>query len=176
MDSSTSALQQLRAALLGRGGASIGPAPDKRSALQLHSLPAYEEALVSRIAPLCEVLYLTMVVDGDEGALEYQVLRGAVRWLTDGDVPSHVLDQLVQRFRAHLSEQEPFTRVIAVAAQLAAQREDAEAAFSMAVALASADNALSATELSFLLELRDLLGIERGRGLDILTEALHHSS
>lgn len=176
MDWTTTALQELRAALLGKGTISKAPPSDKRTALRLNCLPAYEEALVARIAPLCEVLYLTMVVDGNEASLEYQMLRGAVRWLTDGDVPNHVFDELVQRFRHQLQREDPFTRIVSVAAQLADQRSEAEAAFALAVALASAASPLSARELSFLLELRDLMGIEKGHGMDLLHQALHPSS
>lgn len=172
----TTALQSLRAALLGKGEINPAPLSAKRTALRLNSLPAYEEALVARIAPLCEVLYLTMVVDGKEASLEYKMLRGAVRWLTDGDVPNHVFDELVQRFRCQLEQEDPFTRIVSVAAQLADQRHEAEAAFALAVALASADTPLSARELSFLLELRDLLGIEKHQGADLLHQALHSSS
>jgi len=168
------ALHELQSALLGRGGPSLVPtspgAVRERSRLRLDSLPAYHEALVARIAPMCEILYLTMVVDGSEGAREYRVLRGAVRLLTDGEVPSGVLDELLQRFRS--DSDDISSRLAMAGARLAGNREDAEAALILSVALASADGPLTSAEQSFLTEVADVLGISHKHRQQLLQEAL----
>lgn len=167
------ALHELQSALLGRGGPSIAPHSPTRAGLRLDSLPAYHEALVARIAPLCEILYLTMVVDGSEGVREYRVLRGAVRLLTDGEVPSGVLDELLQRFRSATHGEEDIRSRIALAgARLAGHREDAEAAFVLSVALASADGPLTPAEQRFLAELADVLGATSATSQALLQQAV----
>lgn len=166
------ALHELQATLLGRGGFmpyTYSP-PSRRQ--RLDSLSSYHEALVARISPLCEILYLTMAVDGSESTQEQRVLQGAVRLLTEGELPPDVLNELLQRFRAAmLADDDVHTRLALLGAQLAGHREDAEAAFLLAVAIASADGPLSIAERNFLAELAAVLGVNKAHGQQLLQEA-----
>jgi hypothetical protein len=168
LDSET--LARLRDELQKRGArASIPPAPG--ASPPPHESSPEVRALVQRLAPVCEVLYLLMLADHARDAREHEVLRGAVRALTDGVIRSATVDAMLARFDAAEKAQGRAARLAQVTAQLAADREDAEAAFVLAAVMAIADEAPDDAERRLLDELREQLGISRRRAWELLGEA-----
>jgi hypothetical protein len=165
LDSAT--LTRLRDELRDRGARPSLPPPAGVSA------PAAETctdvlAIMERIAPICEVLYLLMV---DHDARELEVLRGIVRALTDGKLKTLVLEGMLARFEAALAAHGREHRLAQVAGQLAADRQDAEAAFVLASVMAIADELPNEHERRMLSELREQLGISPARAQALLGEA-----
>lgn len=129
-------------------------------------------AVVQRVSPMCEVLYLLMVADDRHDPRENEVLRGAVRALTDGALRSHEIDDMLGVYAARLQEESRQDRLEQVTAQLALDRSDAEAAYTLAAAMVIADERPDQREKAMLEELRDLLAISRARAHTLLGEVL----
>jgi tellurite resistance protein len=127
-------------------------------------------ATMERIAPICEALYLLMVVDEASDAREQEVLRGTARALSDGVLKTAVIDGMLARFQAALEVHGRERRLAQVTAQLAADRHDAEAAFVLASVMAIADETPNERERSLLEELREQLGIPAARAGVLLGE------
>lgn len=164
------ALTRLRDELLQRGGRqSLAPEPGPGG--RVHASAAEVHAVMQRVAPLCEVLYLLMVADGQSDTDELDLLRGAIRALTDGALRSSFIDALLSRFEAALLAHGRQQRLEQVAAQLSADREDAEAAFTLAAVMTIADRSSSLVERATLDELRELLGISPQRAQVLLGAA-----
>jgi tellurite resistance protein len=127
-------------------------------------------AIMERVAPICEVLYLLMVADGACDAREQEVLRGSARALTDGVLKTGVIEAMLARFAAALDAHGRDTRLLQVTGQLAADRQDAEAAYMLASVMAIADETPDAREHGLLEELREQLGISSARARVLLGE------
>lgn len=170
LDSET--LARLRDELLQRGGrASLPPPPPLGPTSGRVVFPPDVAAVMQRVAPMCELLYLLMVADQESNAREDDVLRGAIRALTDGALRTSAIDALLTRFQAGLEVQGRDARLAQVTGQLAADREDAEAAFTLAAVMVIADDQRNEIEDSLLAETRELLGISAKRADVLLGEA-----
>ena len=159
-------LSRIRDELRHRGERRSTPPPSAASA------PTPEEnAIAQRVMPFCEVLYLLMVADEQPDARELDVLRGAVRALTNGRLGSPAIDRQLARFQSALAMQGREQRLTELTGQLAADRQDAEAAYMLAAVMAIADETPDDREQAMLEELRELLGISARRAHTLLGEA-----
>lgn len=169
MELDPDALQRLRRALLERGRPSLMPPPGSKPTSDAPLLLSDEaQAAVERVAPICELMYLMMSADGRGSRVEREVLRGAVRALTDGQLRSATIDAMLARFDEALAREGQQERLNHVANRLAADRADAETAYSLAAALALADGGANARELALLDELGELLGLSRERRAELV--------
>src|SRR5689334_24865156 len=118
------ALSRLRHALRERGQPSLVPPPPAASPGPDTASP---EALAAeaRVAPICELLSLMMTADGSATGPEREVLRGAVRALTDGALRSADIERMLAGFDERRAREGRAARLEHVAAQLAADRSDA---------------------------------------------------
>ena len=169
LDSET--LARLRDDLLRRGERTSLPPTTPAEAARGARLTPDVVAVMQRVAPLCELLYLLMVADDESDVRERDVLRGAIRALTDGALRTGAIDVMLTRFQAQLQAHGRESRLAQATAQLAADREDAEAAFTLAAVMVIADADPAAQEAQLLSEIRDLLGISRARADLLLGEA-----
>jgi tellurite resistance protein len=128
-------------------------------------------AVVQRVAPMCEVLYLLLLADEQHDAREHGVLRGAIRALTEGALRTQDIEGMLSRFDRGLAHQSREDRLAQVTAQLAADRSDAEASFTLAAVMAIADDLPDQREQQMLEELREQLGISKKRAQILLGEA-----
>lgn len=128
-------------------------------------------ALMDRVAPICEALYLVMVADGESDAGEIKSIRGALVTLTAGGLSSRAVDSMLGGFEAAVAEQGWQERLMQVAGKLSADREDAEATLALAAAVAMADGSVASAEETLLVELSEWLGISRKRAAVILDTA-----
>jgi tellurite resistance protein len=126
------------------------------------------QALLERVAPMCEALYLTMVADGRSEEHEIESIRGAIVTLTAGALSTDTIESLLQRYATAAVEQGREERLTLVAAQLSADREDAEATLMLAAAVAVADGSVADPEERLLTELCSWLGISSSRAAVIL--------
>jgi tellurite resistance protein len=147
----------------------VTPASARRSISTQELGPSDREAILSRVAPMCEVLYLLMAADDHVDGREYITLRGAIRALTDGALGTSALNGLLARFESQLEREGRTVRLGKVAAELSADRADAEAAYMLAAAVAIADENTDLRESELLDELGDLLGISPKRRRQLIT-------
>jgi tellurite resistance protein len=127
-------------------------------------------AVVQRVAPMCEVLYLLLVADERHDPREYEVLLGAIRALTDGALRKQDIEGMLARFDDRLKHHTREQRLEQVTAHLASDRSDAEAAFTLAAAMVIADETPDQREKAMLQELREQLGISGKRARALLGE------
>jgi tellurite resistance protein len=132
--------------------------------------PADTLAIVQRVAPMCEVLYLLMIADEHSDQRELEVLRGAIRALTENALRTPVIDGMLERFEAGANQFGREARLAQVAALLSADRQDADAAFTLAAVMAIADESPDDQERAWLEELRVMLGIKPARAAELLGE------
>jgi len=166
LDSAT--LLELRDQLRLRGERPSLPSGPPRPADEPLSSDA--SAVVQRVAPMCEVLYLLLLADGQHDAREHGVLRGAIRELTDGALRTQDIEGMLARFDTVLARQSREERLAQVTAQLSADRSDAEASFTLAAVMVIADDRPDEREQQLLEELREQLGISPKRARTLLGE------
>ena len=90
--------------------------------------------LARRVRPFAEVMYLVVAVNSDVGERERDVLRGALRTLTDNLLSSAVLDRMLGEFEAARATEGLEPRLDAVASALYGDPADAELALELATA------------------------------------------
>jgi len=166
LDSAT--LLELRDQLRQRGERLSLPSEPPRKAGE--PLSADASAVVQRVAPMCEVLYLLLLADEQRDVREDEVLRGAVRALTEGMLRTADIDGMLARFDAGLAHQSREHRLELVTAQLSSDRSDAEATLTLAAVMVIADETPDRREQAMLEDLRQLLGIPTPRAKLLLGE------
>jgi tellurite resistance protein len=115
--------------------------------------------LARRVRPFAEAMYLVIAVDSDVGERERDVLRGALRTLTDNLLSSAVLETMLGEFESARASEGIEQRLDAVASTLYWDPNDAELALELAIAAAEVDGRLDAREQSILHALAGRLGI-----------------
>jgi uncharacterized tellurite resistance protein B-like protein len=171
---SNSTLQKLRDQLRKRG---------QRPSLALPEAPASPEVAeamlaVSEYGPLCEAMYLMMSADGRVTDDERDVLRGALRNLSDDQLRGAQIEALVDAAAKSVAERGREERLQGVVLALQNDRARAEVAFVLAAAIAFADNAIADEENETLNRLAEGLQIDEttaARLLDDVEEDLAKS-
>ncbi len=125
-------------------------------------------AAVERIAPLAEVLYLVMAADGEIALAERATIRNAIGVLTDDLLRREEVDDLMNRLDASLASQGRDARLEMLASSFALNKQDAEAAFSLAAAVALSDGQVSCDEQQLAEEMRRYFGIPERRAAALL--------
>lgn len=148
-------IERLRATLLRRGMVVSRPPPP------LSSKPWKPEELelARRVRPFAEAMYLVIGANSDVGDRERDVLRGALRTLTDGVLSSAVLERMLQEFEAARAAEGTEARLDAVASALYWDATDAELAVKLSIAAAEVDGQLDAREQSVVHALATRVGI-----------------
>ncbi len=166
MDLDTPAVRRLRDRLLEER-----PAGDSHLAEEAHvkdELTPEQEAALERVGPLIEVLYLTMAADGAMQAPERKAIRNAIGVLTDDLLPEAAVVGFLDWLEEVLVQQGRETRLEAIATRFALDKQDAEAAFTLAAAVALSDGHLDCSERELAEQLRRYFGIPRERAVALL--------
>lgn len=160
MNVDTPLIHRLRAHLLGLSRHSI---PPQHGATAASESSPEEAAVIERFRPFAELFYLVATADGHVDTQERAVMVGAFRALTGGRVRGNTLEALHRELQTLVENQGTESRLEAVCAHLAADREEAELAFTLASAVALADHDFDASEQSLLKQLASWLGISASR-------------
>ena len=98
IDSST--VRRLRNMLLERAGlqSARDGGGDGVARLALDETAPEVQALIQRIAPMCEVLYLVMIADGESDANEVEAIRGAIATLTAGGLRPQAIESMLRGY------------------------------------------------------------------------------
>jgi tellurite resistance protein len=123
----------------------------------------------ARFEALFEAMYLMIMADGEVAEEEREVLRGAVRGLTNNAVRTAHIEKLFERM-GELSKQGVSARLAAIAPVLKEDPALLEAAFTLASAVAFADDEIKDEENELINELAEVLEIEAGRAEELLNQ------
>jgi tellurite resistance protein len=125
-------------------------------------------AVTAEFGPICEAMYLMMSADGKIGGDEREVLRGALRNLSEDSVRSAHIEAMLEEAAKNVAEQGREARMREVIAQLHEDPARSEVAFVLAAAIAFADNAIADEENEALNLFAEGLGIDDSRANELL--------
>lgn len=166
MNLNTSLVQRLRAALVESGRL----APLEEAAAWRQPGPEAHDAALERFYPFAETLYLVMTIDGESDTAELDAIRGAMRILSNGLLPDGTLDAIFQRCRERAAAHGAGACLREVGARLSSDRLDRETAFTLAAAVALADDELLSAESALMRDICEWFGISSRRAQALLQD------
>lgn len=167
----TATIRRLRDALLQSGRREAAVVSSAFGTLARAGILSDEEReAVARISPLAEAMFLMMSADGKITAHEREAVRGAVRGLTDNLLQDGTIDVLLEGFERIAKAEGRESRLRSIAESLADQPSDAEGAFSLAAAVALADDDVAAEERALVNQMAAWFGIAPDRATEILDQ------
>ncbi len=128
------------------------------------------QASINRVAPFVETLYLVMIADGHIESREKEAITGAISMLTHGFLAENALVGILQASEAEVSRCGVEGRLQMLGAILSADRQDREIAYTLAAAVALADNTLAQQEGSILDSIAEWYGVSQRRREEILRQ------
>jgi tellurite resistance protein len=128
-----------------------------------------------RFEALFEAMYLMIEADGEVAESEREVLRGAVRGLTDNAVRSVHIEKLIEECRERAKDGTK-ARLAAIAPTLKEDPALVEAAFSLAAAVAFADQDIKDAENDLINDLADALDLDGERAEQLLNQLEQESA
>ena len=128
------------------------------------------ETLMAEYGPLCEAMYLMMSADGAVGDDEREVLKGALRNLSNDAIRTTHMDAMLEAAGKHVADDGRDAVLGDVVAQLHEDKARAEVAFVLAAAIAFADNAIADEENETLNAFAEGLGIDEARANQLLDD------
>lgn len=129
-----------------------------------------EAAALNRIEPLAESMFLMMAADNKLTDHERDVVRGAIRGMSDDVIRSGTINVMLETFQRRLQEHGRDERLREIAAELADEPAEAEGAFALAAAVALADDEVADEENVFINQLAEWFGISSARAMEILDQ------
>ena len=167
----TATITRLRDALLQSGRRpSIVLSPAYETLARSGLLSPEETAAIERIDPLAETMYLMMTADGNVSDVEKDALRGAIRGLADNLIRTGTINVMLETFGRKIQEHGREMRLREIADALSDNPHEAEAAFSLAAAIALADDSVHESENEFINQLAEWFGISAKRANEVLDE------
>lgn len=128
-------------------------------------------ALLRRVEPLAETLYLVMMADGEPASEERRALSAAVNLLTGGRIAAPDLDLMLEGFAEGLRRDGLEGRIARLGGHLAADPQSREAAFVLAAAMVLADQRIDIGEHRVMVWVREYFGVS-DRRMAALLESL----
>jgi tellurite resistance protein len=125
---------------------------------------------IAEYGPLCEAMYLMMSADQSISLEERNVLRGALRELSDGSVRSNHIDAMLEQAEKDVAREGRARRLEAVATSLRDDACRAEVALVLAAAMAFADGAVADEENEMLSDLAERMGIDEVKASSLLDD------
>jgi len=133
-------------------------------------LPEEEQAAVLAIEPGVEAMFIMMAADGIVGDEEYEVIRGAVRELTEDAIHTQTLNAMLDGFKQALAKDGQDERIRDVARRLVDDTQGQENAFVLAAVVAFADGVIADQENEVLNDIAAALGLTEHRATELLDE------
>ncbi len=162
LDIDTDTIRRLRDALLAEA--------DLQSAPGESHIDSRRQAALARVAPFAETMYLVMIADGHHAPEEIASLRGAIRILAGDLITAEDLDGLLASCEAAARERGPATLLQVLGSRLCADRSDRETAFTLAAAVALADDEVAEAEMALLDDVAEWFGVSSKRATQLLGE------
>ena len=161
MNLDTDTVRRLRDALLDRQGLARQDGEPSTGAARSASL--------ARVAPFVETMYLVMMADGRAEAAERTAIAGAISILTRGVLDEDAVATLLRDCEARAAQEGVQPRLQALGARLSADRADAETAFSLAAAIALADQSVDQREHALIENLTEWFGLSPKRATALIS-------
>jgi hypothetical protein len=161
LDIDTDTIRRLRDSLIdapASEGAESGP----------RTTDAMKSAIVRRLEPFAETMYLVMVADGETDPVELDALIASLGILCGGRLSEEELRAMVDGFGAGTRPGGPEARIAQLGAMMSRDRDDREMAFTLAAVIALADDAVASGEHSMLELVGEYYGISSKRATEIL--------
>jgi uncharacterized tellurite resistance protein B-like protein len=140
-----------------------------RPSAQLEDPFAGDEDAQRRFRALFEVMFLMIAADGVVAEEEFEVLRGAVRGLTDNAIRTAFIDKLLAECKERYKEGRD-ARLAEIAPILKEDPALVEAGFSLAAAIAFADSEIQDEENALINEIAEALDIDGDRADQLLSQ------
>ncbi len=166
MEIDTATVRRLRDALVAGGVIEQGDAGGEGG-----TSDSRVTASKQRVAPFIETMYLVMLADGRADASERTAIASAARLLTGNLLSGADIDELLDRCEASIREQGAALRLQAIGSRLSADRLDRETAFTLAAAVALADDDVDATEIDLVGSVAEWYGVSSRRARELLGTA-----
>ncbi|MBK8999335.1 MAG: TerB family tellurite resistance protein [Myxococcales bacterium] len=167
----TVTITRLRDALLASGRRPTMVLSPAYETLTREGLLSQEETMaLSRIDPLAETMFLMMSADGKIEEAERDVVRGAIRGLSDNLLRSGTINVMIENYQKRLAEQGRDARLQEIAEEIAEEPSEAEGAFALAAAVALADEEIADEENALINQLAEWFGISEERAGQILDQ------
>jgi tellurite resistance protein len=119
--------------------------------------------MLQRIEPFAETMFIVMAADEDLAPTERTALNGAIHILAGGATPAAQIDAMIDRFQQDLDVQGAEARLAGIGVRFGTDREDREIAFTLAAAMALADEELDWRENQTLLWIQEYFGLSSRR-------------
>jgi tellurite resistance protein len=132
-----------------------------------------ETAALNKVDPLAETMFLMMSVDGEVAGAEKDAVRGAIRGLTDNVLRSGTIEVMLQGYAKKLAAEGRDARLHEIAESISEEPEEAEGAFTLAAAIALADDRVADSENELINQLAEWFGIGEKRAEQILDQLEH---
>lgn len=167
----TATIQRLRDALLQSGRRpSVILSPAYETLARQGLLSAEESHALERVDPFAETMYLMMAADGVLDESELDAIRGAIRGLCGDVLRSGTIAAMMRTYESRLQAEGRDGRLEAIAELLSQIPVEAETAFSLAAAVALADDSVADEENQFINQVAEWFGIGKDRAEAILDE------
>jgi tellurite resistance protein len=167
----TATIKRLRDALLASGRRPTLVLSPAYETLTREGLLSQEETLaLTRIDPLAETMFLMMSADGKIADAEKDVIRGAVRGLSDNLLRSGTINVMLENYAKRLSTEGREQRLRQIAEEIAEEPSEAEGAFALAAAVALADDEIADEENTLINQLAEWFAISAERADEILDQ------
>ncbi|MCC6897461.1 MAG: TerB family tellurite resistance protein [Polyangiaceae bacterium] len=167
----TVTITRLRDALLASGRRPTTVLSPAYETLTREGLLSNEETVaLSRVEPLAETMFLMMSADGKIEEAERDVVRGAIRGLSDNLLRSGTINVMLETYQKRLDEQGRDARLHEIAEEISSEPSEAEGAFALAAAVALADEDVADEENALINQLADWFGISEERAGEILDQ------
>ncbi|HEY6559349.1 MAG TPA: TerB family tellurite resistance protein [Polyangiaceae bacterium] len=167
----TATIRRLRDSLLQSGRRPSAVLTPAYETLTRQSLLSPEEmGALTRVDPLAETMFLMMAADARVTDVERDAVRGAIRGLTDDVLRSGTINVMLEGYEQRLREQGRDARLREIADEISEEPSEAEGAFSLAAAVALADDEVTDGENEFINQLAEWFGITEQRAGEILDQ------
>ncbi len=161
----TTTIRRLRDALLAGSEAAAEQAADAAGKTNDRL-----QASIERAAPFVETMYLVMIADGQVQPAEKAAILGALSLLTHGYLDLQALERILEDSEAEVARHGVIARLQKIGSRVSARRQDREIAFTLAAAVALADNNVASQEHSLLESIAEWYGISEMRCRELLEQ------
>jgi tellurite resistance protein len=122
-----------------------------------------ELAVLRRVEPFAETMFLVMMADGDPASIEREALVAALQVLTDARLRRTEIDAMLDLFQSNVARSGAEARLAQIGAVVCADKDDRETAFTLGAVIALADDRVDVRENRILEWVQEYFGVSDRR-------------
>lgn len=165
----TTTIDRLRDVLMERGQRPtmvMSPAYEELTKSGL--LSKEESEALDRVGPIAEAMFLMMAADDNIAEEELDVIKGAIRDLSDSKIRSGTVKVMLESYANEVEREGWQERLTSLATELSQAPDDAETAYTLVAAVALADDEVTLAENELIDRFAELLGLNDQRCCELL--------